>query len=61
VIVDLRVRENDPTGGWLWTPRPVRSIGYTVYDYGFEMAAIMPLEFDGVILIDETRASRLLP
>jgi hypothetical protein len=39
----------------------VRSIGYTVYDYGFEMAAIMPLEFDGVILIDETRASRLLP
>lgn len=61
VIVDLRVREDDPAGRWLWAPRPLRSIGYMVYDYGFEIAAIMPLEFDGVILIDETRASRPLP
>lgn len=60
VIVDLRVREDDPAGRWLWAPRPLRSIGYMVYDYGFEIAAIMPLEFDGVILIDETRASRPL-
>lgn len=60
LMVDLRVREDDAAGAWLWAPRPVRSIGYTVYDYGFEMAAIMPLEFDGVIFIDETHASRLI-
>ena len=60
LIVDLRVDERDRDGAWLWTPRPVRSIGYMAYDYGFEIAATMPLEFDGVILIDETHASRPL-
>jgi erythromycin esterase len=54
VIVDLRVREQDPEGGWLWVARPLRSIGYVVYDYGFEMSAVMPLEFDGVVMVEET-------
>ncbi|MCC7004290.1 MAG: erythromycin esterase family protein [Gemmatimonadaceae bacterium] len=57
LITDLRVSERDPDGAWLWTPRPVRAIGYAVYDYGFEMAVTMPLEFDGVILIDRSSAA----
>ena len=51
VIVDLRVREDDPLGAWLWQPRPLRHIGYAAYDYGFEMLGVLPLEFDGVIFI----------
>ena len=58
VLVDIRVREDDPRGGWLWTPRPLRHIGYAAYDYGFEILGVLPLEFDGVILIDRTEASR---
>lgn len=60
VIVDLRVPEHDRDGGWLWVARPLRSIGYVVYDYGFEMSAVMPLEFDGVVMIEATGASSLL-
>lgn len=60
VVVDARVREHDPDGGWLWTPRVVRSIGYAAYDFGFEMAITIPLEFDGLILIDRSTPSRPL-
>ncbi len=60
VVVDLRVSERDRRGGWLWQPRPIRHIGYAAYDYGFEMRAVMPLEFDGVVFIDVTSASRPL-
>jgi erythromycin esterase len=59
-IVDLRAAREPNAGRWLWMPRPIRHIGYAAYDYGFEMTAVMPLEFDGVVFIDHTSASRLL-
>jgi len=59
VIVDLRVPEGDAAGGWLWQPRHIRHVGYAAYDYAFEMRAVMPLEFDGVIFIDQTTPSRM--
>lgn len=59
-IVDLRVREGEAATSWLWQPRPIRHIGYAAYDYGFDLFAVMPLEFDAVIYIDRTTASRLL-
>lgn len=58
VIVDLRVRERDTAAAWLWLARPIRHIGYAAYDYGFELSAVMPLEFDGVILIEHTTPSQ---
>ena len=61
VIVDLRVTPEDPHAAWLWYPRPVRSIGYAAYDYGFDLTAVMPLEFDGIVFIERTAASRILP
>jgi erythromycin esterase len=61
LIADLRVNERDPAGAWLWKLRPIRSIGYAAYDYGFDLTAAMPLEFDGVIYLEPTTASRLLP
>lgn len=61
LIADLRVPESDPAGAWLWRARPIRSIGYAAYDYGFDLTASMPLEFDGVIYVEKTSASRLLP
>lgn len=59
-IVDLRAAREDNDGRWLWMPRPIRHIGYAAYDYGFEMLAVHALEFDGVVFIDHTSASRLL-
>ena len=47
-------------GGWLWQPRPVRHIGYAAYDYGFEISAVMPLDFDGIVFIGKTSPSRPL-
>lgn len=60
IAVDLRVHPGDRDAAWLWQPRPVRSIGFAAFDYGFEITAVMPLEFDGVFLIPATRPSRLL-
>ena len=61
IVTDLRVDEGDPRGALLWRPRPIRSIGYAAFDYSFDLRAVMPLEFDGVVFIDRTTASRLLP
>ncbi len=61
LIADLRVTEDDPAAVWLWRSRPIRSIGYAAYDYGFDLTAALPLEFDGVIYLEPTTASRLLP
>lgn len=61
LVVDLRALPTDAAARWLWQPRPVRSIGYAAYDYGFDLQAVMPLEFDGVVFIDRTTASRMLP
>ncbi len=61
LIVDLRSAKGDAGGAWLLQPRPVRHVGYAAYDYGFDLQGIMPLEFDGLIFIDRTTASRMLP
>ena len=58
--MDLRAAREDNEGRWLWTPRPIRHIGYASYDYGFEMLVAQALEFDGAVFIDHTSASRLL-
>ncbi|HEX9892397.1 MAG TPA: erythromycin esterase family protein, partial [Gemmatimonadales bacterium] len=60
-VVDLRPARTDPGGAWLRRPRPIRHVGFAAYDYGFELNAVLPLEFDGVIFIDRTTPSRLLP
>ena len=46
---------------WLGLARPVRHVGYAAYDYGFDLTAVFPLEFDGILFIDHSTASRLLP
>jgi erythromycin esterase-like protein len=60
-VVDLRPARAGGAGEWLRRPRPIRHIGYAAYDYGFELTAVLPLEFDAIIFIDQTTASRLLP
>jgi erythromycin esterase-like protein len=60
-VVDLRRARSDDSAEWLRRPRPIRHIGYAAYDYGFEFTAVLPLEFDGIVFIDRTAASRLLP
>lgn len=60
LVTDLRADPDDPRAAWLWRARPIRHIGYAVYDYGFEMLAVMPLEFDGIIFIEQSEASRML-
>jgi erythromycin esterase len=61
LIADLRVAEGSAEGAWLWRARPVRHVGYAAYDYGFDLQAVMPLEFDGVVFVEQTTASHLLP
>jgi erythromycin esterase len=53
LIVDLRSDQS----GWIATPRRIRHVGFAAYDYGFEMEALFPLEFDGIIFIDRTTPS----
>ncbi len=57
-VVDVRSAEGRAGEGWLWRPRPVRSIGYAAYDYGFDLSVVFPLEFDGVVFVDRSGASR---
>jgi len=59
-IVNLRGALDAPVGRWLSLPRPIRHVGYAAYDYGFELKAVIPLEFDGVVFIDHTTPSRML-
>ena len=59
-VVDLRAARPDGEGSWLWSPRPIRHVGYAAYDYGFDLTPVLPLEFDGVVFIDHTSAARLL-
>jgi len=56
-ILDLRAPLS-AAGDWLQLPRPIRHVGYAAYDYGFELTAVLPLEFDGVVFIDRSEASR---
>lgn len=59
-LVDLRGARDDPAAAWLRALRPIRHIGYAAYDYGYEIAVVLPLEFDGVVFIDRSSPSRLL-
>lgn len=45
---------------WVASPRRIRHIGFAAYDYGFDMEALFPLEFDGIVFIDHTTPSRPL-
>jgi erythromycin esterase len=58
-VVDLRPARAGQGGAWLRRPRPIRHVGYAAYDYGFELNAVLPQEFDGVVFIDHTTPSRL--
>ena len=60
-IVDLRATRGRADLQWLELARPVRHVGYAAYDYDFDLTAVFPLEFDGIVFIDQTTASRLLP
>lgn len=59
-VVDLRPARATEGGEWLRRPRPIRHVGFAAYDYGFELNAVLPLEFDGVVFVARTSASRLL-
>ena len=59
-LVDLRPARQEAGGAWLRQPRPLRSIGYAAWDWGFELQAVLPLEFDGVFLITDSSASHML-
>ncbi|MFN0177869.1 MAG: erythromycin esterase family protein [Gemmatimonadales bacterium] len=59
-VVDVRSDRADPRDRWLWTPRPIRHIGYAAYDYGFELNAVFPIDFDGIVFIDQSSPSRRL-
>ncbi len=61
LTVDLRAARRDADGRWLQRPHRLRHVGYAAYDFAFDLAAVFPLEFDGVVFIDRTNASRLLP
>jgi len=58
LIVGLR--RGLATSDWIASPRRIRHVGYAAYDYAFDMEAIAPLEFDGIVFIDRTTPSRPL-
>ena len=62
LIVDLRSDGSDGSdksdgSDWVRSPRRIRHVGFAAYDYAFEMEALFPLEFDGIIFIDKTTPS----
>lgn len=59
-VVDLRAVTPAGPGEWLLEARPIRHVGYAAYDYGFELSAVLPLEFDGIVFIDHTTPARAL-
>jgi erythromycin esterase len=59
-VVDLRRTKGEADGAWLLTPRPIRHIGYAAYDYGFELTAVLPFEFDGIVFVDHSNPSRAM-
>ncbi|MGQ0640748.1 MAG: erythromycin esterase family protein [Gemmatimonadaceae bacterium] len=61
LTVDLRAARHDSDAGWLQRRHRVRHVGYAAYDFAFDLEAVFPLEFDGIVFIDRTSASRLVP
>ncbi len=60
LIVDLRFARGKADARWLERPHRLRHVGYAAYDFAFDLEAVFPLEFDGVVFIDRTTASRLI-
>jgi erythromycin esterase-like protein len=61
LTLNVRAARRDSTARWLQRPHRLRHVGYAAYDFAFDLSAVFPLEFDGVVFIDRTTASRLLP
>lgn len=60
LLLDVRALAADPRSTWISSPRPVRSIGYSAFDFGFEQPTVLAEQFDAVLLIDRTTPSRKL-
>jgi len=60
LIVDLRSSRGKADARWLERPHRLRHVGYAAYDFAFDLEAVFPLEFDGVVFIDKTTASRII-
>ena len=58
LLLDMRAAARDTSSNWLSAPRPVRSIGYSAFDFGFEQPTVLASQFDAVLLIDHTTPSR---
>ncbi|MGH7710753.1 MAG: erythromycin esterase family protein, partial [Gemmatimonadaceae bacterium] len=61
LTLDLRGARADESARWLQRPHRLRHVGYAAYDFAFDLEAVFPLEFDAVIFVDRTTASRQLP
>ncbi len=60
LLLDVRALAADTTSTWIHDPRPVRSIGYSAFDFGFEQPTVLATQFDAVLMIDRTTPSRKL-
>lgn len=60
LLLDVRALAADPRSRWVHDPRPVRSIGYSAFDFGFEQPTVLATQFDAVLMIDRTTPSRKL-
>lgn len=60
LLLNVRALAADPRSTWIRSPRPVRSIGYSAFDFGFEQPTVLAEQFDAVLLIDRTTPSRKL-
>lgn len=60
LVVDLKSTLGSDDSRWLERPHRLRHVGYAAYDFAFDLEAVFPLEFDGVVFIDKTTASRLI-
>lgn len=60
LFLELPPDEQDRQGAPLWSLRPVRSIGYSAFDYGFEQSRAIALEFDALFFVARSNASRAL-
>lgn len=60
LLLNVRALAADPRSTWIHSPRPVRSIGYSAFDFGFEQPTVLAEQFDAVLLIDRTTPSRKL-
>lgn len=60
LLLNMRALAADPRSTWIRAPRPVRSIGYSAFDFGFEQSTVLADQFDAVLMIDSTTPSRKL-